>query len=299
MDKERIALWLSALGGLVFSVLAFAFFLPTHSEAILLDGFYSLAGFVVGLLSLRVARLVQQPDDEHFPFGYAAFEPMLNTVKGLILLAVCVFAFSSAVGAVLDGGRQVELGWSLVYAIIATVGCFGIALIALWVAKKTGSQLVSVDARTWLVDGFISLVVALAFGAAILLEDTPWEHLVPYVDPALVILMTIFMVVLPVRIVLRGAGELLKTAPEDAVQEETRSRVGAVLDAADLPSRVIRMVRVGREFWVLIHVLVPDGQHVQTVAGLDEIRAQVVEAVAEVEPGMIVDVVFTGREEWL
>ena len=298
MDRERRALWMSVVGALFFSALGFAFFLPTDSEAILLDGFFSLIGFVMGLLSLRVARLVHSPDDEHFQFGYAAFEPMLNTVKGLIILAVCAFAFASAVGSMLDGGRRIHAGWGVLYAVIATLGCFTIALVQLRAAKKTGSQLVAVDAKTWLIDGFMSLVVTLAFVVAYLLAGTRWEYLLPYVDPGLVIVLTSFMFLVPIRIVMRGAGQLLKIAPEESVQQEVRSRVGEVLDAAGLPSRVIRMVRVGREFWVLVHVTVAEEHLIGTVAVLDEIREEVYRTVAEVEPGMVVDMMFTGRREW-
>jgi cation diffusion facilitator family transporter len=298
MDRERRALWLSVVGALFFSLLGFAFFLPTDSEAILLDGFFSLIGFAMGLLSLRVARLVQSPDDRHFHFGYAAFEPMLNTIKGLIILAVCLFAFSSSVGSVLDGGRHINAGWGTVYAVVATAGCFTIALIQQRAAKKTGSQLVAVDVRTWLVDGFMSLVVTLAFVGAFLLSGSRWSHLVPYIDPGLVIVLTTFMFIVPIRIVVRGAGELLKIAPDASVQEEIRERVARVLDAEGLPDRVVRMVRIGREFWLLIHVLVPPDRSIGRISDLDTIRKRLHAEVAEVETGMVTDVVFTGDREW-
>ncbi len=298
MDKERRALTMSVVGALFMAALGFGFFLLTDSEAVLLDGFFSLVGFVMGLLTLRVARLVTEPGDEHFQFGYMAFEPMLNTVKGFIILAVCGFACASAVGAVLVGGRHINAGWGVAYAAIATVGCFAIALFQLRTAKVTGSQLVAVDARTWLVDGFMSLVVAAAFGVAYALTGTRFEHLVPYVDPGLVIALTILMLPVPIRIVMGGVGELLMVAPERSVRREVRSRVEGALDAAEMPDRVIRMVRIGREFWVLVHVLVDAERAIGTVAALDEVRARIRAAVSEVEPRMVVDVMFTGNREW-
>lgn len=298
MRSERRALWMSVIGALFFSALGFGFSAVTDSEAILLDGFFSLIGFFMGLLSLRVARLVQGPDDESFQFGYAAFEPMLNMVKGLIILGVCAFAFASALGTVLDGGSAIQAGWGVLYAGIATVGCFVLAGIQIRVAKTTGSQLVAVDAKSWTVDGLMSLVVALAFGVAFWLSTTSMAHLVPYVDPGLVMLLTVLMVPIPIRIVARGAAELLKSAPEASVQTEIRSRVGEVLDSAGLHHRVMRMARVGREFWLLIHVLVAADQEIGDVASADRIRERIHSVAAAVEPGMVVDVMFTGREEW-
>jgi cation diffusion facilitator family transporter len=298
MDLERRALWLSVVGALFMSLLGFGFFIPTDSEAILLDGFFSMVGFAMGLLSLKVARLVQSPDDERFQFGYAAFEPMLNTIKGLIVLAVCVFAFGSAVGAVLNGGRQINAGWGMVYAVVATVGCFSIALIQRRAAKVTGSQLVAVDVRTWMMDGFLSVVVTFAFVLAYLLAGTKWEFMVPYVDPGLVIVLTLLMFIVPVKIVLRGVGELLGFAPEIEVQNRVREKIDEVLAPVGLSSRVIRMARIGREFWVMIHVLVPEDVTIDGVAEVDDIRQRVLEAISAVEPGMVVDVMFTGRTDF-
>jgi cation diffusion facilitator family transporter len=299
MDKEVVALRWSAIGALFFGVLGIVFSYLTHSSAVLLDGFFSFVGFAMGLISIRVARLVRQPDDAKFQFGYAAFEPMFNAIKGLIILAVCGFACASAIGAILDGGREVVAGWGIVYAAIATVGCLAIALFQRVVARRTGSQLVEVDSRAWLVDGLMSVVVAAAFVGAWMLEGTQWSAGVPYVDPALVILLTVLMVVIPIRIVLEGAGELLGVAPEPEVQREVRLKVESVLDDDGLKKRAIRMVRIGREFWVLNHVLVPKDRRIGDVADLDEVRERIMEAVASVQPGMIVDTLFTARKEWI
>ena len=67
---ERRVLWLSGLGALGLGVLAIGGAVLTGSVAILLDAAFNLTFFVIALVTLRVARLVQQPDDEDFPFGY-------------------------------------------------------------------------------------------------------------------------------------------------------------------------------------------------------------------------------------
>lgn len=299
MDKELAALRWSAVGALFMGFLGVGFSYLTGSSAVLLDGFFSFIGFVMGLLSIRVARLVRQPDDEYFNFGYAAVEPMFNAIKGLIIFAVCGFALAAAVGAILNGGREIVAGWGIAYAIIASVGCLAIALFQRRVARRTGSQLVDVDSRGWLVDGLMSVVVAAAFVGAWVLEGTRWSGFAPYVDPALVILLTVLMVGIPIRIILEGAGQLLGVAPEPEVQREIRDKVEAVLDGAELQRRVIRMVRVGREFWLLSHVLVPRNHRLAEIPQLDEVRGRIVDAVAETEPGLVVDTVFTSREEWV
>ena len=65
-DLERRALKLSIVGAAVMAGLGIGFAFLTRSEAILLDGFFSLINFAMGILSLKVARMVSQPDDERF-----------------------------------------------------------------------------------------------------------------------------------------------------------------------------------------------------------------------------------------
>ena len=85
----------------------------------MLDGFFSLIGFGMSLLTMRVARLVRQPDDQWFHFGYARFEPLLNLLKGIVILGVCGLSLASAIQALLHGGRELNLGPAVIYSILA------------------------------------------------------------------------------------------------------------------------------------------------------------------------------------
>ena len=146
------------LGNLFCGFLAISY----TSDAVLLDGFFSLIGFAVGLVSLRVASLVRRPDDDLYHFGYAAYEPMLNLTKGLLMAFVTLFALVSAILVVIEGGREIEAEWASIYAWIAAAGCFAIAVSQRALAKKTSSPLLSVDSKNWLIDGLMSVAVARA-----------------------------------------------------------------------------------------------------------------------------------------
>lgn len=298
MDNERAALRWSAVGSLCFGVLGIVFAWSADSQAILLDGFFSLIGFIIGLLALRVAALVRQPDDERFNFGYATFEPTLNVVKGLITLILCGFALASSVGALFSGGRALQTGPALIYAGIATIGCVLIAGFLRRVARETNSPLVEVDAKNWSIDALMSFVVGAAFVAAYLLDGTRYAHWLPYVDPVLVVAMSAALISIPLKIVGDGVGEILMVAPEKAVQDEVRGRIEAVLEAAGHTQSVIRMVRVGRTFWVMSHVVVSDAAAAASVAEFDAIRARVAATVAEIHPEMTVDTLFTADQRW-
>ena len=224
MNREQKILLYAAIGQLFFAALGIVFAFLTDSAAIMLDGFFSLIGFGISLLTIRVARWVQQPDDEWFHFGYARFEPLLNLSKGIVILGVCGISLASAIQALLHGGRELNLGPAVIYSILAVVGCFTVAILLSRAARKTGSPLIEVEVHTWRIDAIMSLGVLAAFVAAFFVDRTQWSHLVNYVDPALVVILVLAVIATPTRIVIVGLAELLGAAPKDSVQREVEKK---------------------------------------------------------------------------
>lgn len=298
-DAERRGLRLSAAGNLFIGLLGVGFAIYTRSDAIMLDGFFSFIAFFMGLLTIRVARLVQMPDDDKFHFGYAFHEPLMNTIKGLTIVAVCGLALASAIDALLHGGRALNVGGALTYAVVATAVSIFVAVVTRRVATKAGSPLLAVDVKNWLIGGAISSGVALGFLAALLIQGTSWSHLVPYVDPALLVALVSVVIWIPLRTVWQGVGELLQVAPDPVTQAEVRDRVHKAVAEYHFDRTRVRMVHIGRYFYVLVHVLLAEEFRIETVGRLDAVRRQVQEHVKGLHPRLILDVVFTGEEPWI
>lgn len=124
---ELQALRVSMNGALMMALIGLLFVWITSSEAILLDGVFSSISFIMAILTLKVARLVKRPDDEHFHFGYAHFVPLINVIKSVIMISLCIFAMAAAVGSLLSGGRALQMGAAVVYGAVTAVGCIVIA----------------------------------------------------------------------------------------------------------------------------------------------------------------------------
>ena len=116
MTAETRALVLSAAAALVLGIVALIMALAAGSGAILLDGAFNLCFFVTALVTLRVARLLERPDDQQYPFGYLHFEPLINMVKGLLILGVGLIALIDAAFSLYRGGTEVSAGLALAYA---------------------------------------------------------------------------------------------------------------------------------------------------------------------------------------
>jgi len=259
---------------------------------------FSLIGFAIGLVSLRVATLVRRPNDELYHFGYAAYEPVLNLTKGLLMAFVTIFALVSALEVALHGGRVIQAGWASVYAWIAAAGCFTIAIRQRVLARRTGSPLLAVDSKNWLIDGFMSVAVGVAFVVAVILADTSYAHLLPYADPAVVIILVVLSLPIPFKIIRDNWNQLLGKAPDDALQKNAREAVAKAFgDSMDFDTK-LRMQRIGRFTYLQLYVLCKGGEAAD-INRLDACRTAVHDALCDEFENLALDVIFTHNPRWI
>lgn len=297
MRSETGALVLSAAAALTLAGLGLTAAFLSNSRAILLDGLYNLVFFVTALVTLRIARLLRHPDDEKFPFGYMYFEPLINTVKGLLILGVSLFALVDAVTALMRGGRALVLGPALVYAAAATCICVAVY----WLLRRAGrhlrSPLIDADIGNWLVNAAISGGVFVAFGLALLLERAGMRVAAAHVDPALVSVVVVFSLGVPIRMAAQGLMALLNRAPPAPLVAAIAAAVRGALSPLDCRKIYVRVVKPGRTTYVVVHVLVAEDAGLD-VSRADELRRSIVAALAADHTPIIADVVFTAVDEF-
>lgn len=295
---EQRGLTFSVIGALGMSALGFAFAAITGSDAVLLDGIFSLIGFAVGLIALRVASIVARPDDERFNFGYAAYEPMLNLVKGLLMIFVSILAGWASVESILNGGTEVRGGAAVVYALVAAAGCLAIAIVQRRLSRRAGSPLLEVDARNWLMDGIMSGAVAVAFGAVVLIEGTDFAWMIPYADPVVVLLLVAFSLPIPFGIIRSNWGQLLGKAPDLLTRDLAQGLVDEALSAWPGLDTRVRLLEQGR--FVYLHVyVVTDPATELSVAETDRMREEIARRIDAIEHMVGYDVIFTQDTKWV
>ncbi|SHF31045.1 cation diffusion facilitator family transporter [Microbulbifer donghaiensis] len=289
---ETRGLFTSIFGCLAMAALGFTFAFLTHSNAIFLDGVFSLVNFVMSLLMLAVSRLIKRNADNKFPFGYASFEPAFNVLQSMVMLGVMLMALSSAIAALYGDGRSLETGIATIYAIVACTGCLLVYLLLRRIARATGSPLIEVDAFAWLMDGILSGVVLCAFAFAWQFGELLGGWL-PYVDSLLVIAMVAVMLPVPVRILYRNLMEVLLAAPAIPVQRSIRR---AFRDAMhDIPGRdwSLSITKTGRAVYLHARILLPEDSRNASVEQADAWRELLTERMAEFVREREFDVVFT------
>jgi len=294
LAAEKKALLFSLAGMAVMAISGVGFALVTHSEAILLDGVFSTISMILAMLTLKVAEVVRRPDDEHFHFGYAHFSPMLNLIKALVMVGLCIFALLSAINAILEGGREMVLGLAVVYGVIATLACLAVAVILHKAAAKTNSVLVHVDAASWKVDTLISSAVLIGFITGYLVRGTSFERYLPYLDPAIVTVLVVIAIPVPLKILLTSMREVLMMAPPKGYQELVHDKIAKSLSSYPIENYRVRLLKMGDTINVLVHARPAADFVFRSWPAMDEIRARLNKDLEELPERAIVDLVFVG-----
>ena len=290
---EQRYLIISAIGNLIIGLIGLIFSVTTSSQAILLDGLFNLTYFATGLFTLKVARLVTQADDERFPAGYAFFEPLVNGIKGVLVLGISLMALAGALQAIFSGGRSIAAGMAIAYGTFATLACLGLAIMTRMGFKRTQSPLIHADAENWTVNAAISSAVLLAFGGIFLIRETRFSYLVPYVDPALVLIVVLISISVPVRMAWQALMEMLNRTPPQNVVEQVRQIVRKDLAALPYRQLFVRVLQPGRTRIVMVHAVLPQDFPEIKLRVLDEIRRKTLESLKQAHLATIVDIVFT------
>jgi predicted Co/Zn/Cd cation transporter (cation efflux family) len=298
MDKaENKGLIISATGAITVGCVGLVFSKLTGSKAILLDGAFNLVYFVISLLTIKVSKLVFQGDDEHFPIGYSFFEPLINGIKGFLILGISGMAVFDAISALFSGGRSISPGKAMIYGAFAAVTCWTVALQLKKQTRKSASPLLKADADSWIVNAAISSAVLVTFIAAGVISNTSLKSAVPYADPTLVILVSGITIGVPVKIAWNALMGLINRAPSKAIRDEVGAGIEAAL--ADLPREglAVRVLQPGRSRIVFVHlVLHPDST--MTVEQMDELRSRVDKALCELHALTQLDILFTKDPQW-
>lgn len=291
-QQEKSLLRLSFYIAGLFVFVAFGFAIVTQSGAILFDGVYSLIAFFMALLTLKVANLVQLPDDDRFHFGYTAIEPTLNLFKSIIIIATCLYAVFGSLTSLLQGGNKAEYGIAMLYGVFATVGCFGISAYMKYRSKTLHSDLVSVDAHTWFIDGVLSASILIGFAIAYALEHSAYAAYAPYVDPLLLITLGLAILPIPGKIMLDSLNEVINKAPPEAVTAVVEKKLKQSLAKVPYEHVEVRISKYGRELYLLVHIIVDESYGLTTITELDDIRKQTEAAMREWNPLIMMDILF-------
>lgn len=269
-----------------------------NSQAIVFDGMYSLVDVVLTVASLAVSRLVTTQGSRRFQYGYWHLEPIVETFGGAILATACVYAGLNAIDGLLKGGHAVSYGWGALWAAVLCVVGMTMTLYMRRQARRLDSPLLALDARSWLVSGCLSMALLIGFGIALSLRGTTRESWIPYVDPAVLLCIAAAMLPVPFFGTLRAMREVLQVAPSE-LDKKVKSVMDAVIEEHGFLGYTSHVAKAGRASFVEIHVLVPPGYEMGSIARADHWRRDIADRLGANAPQFWLTVDFTADRAWI
>jgi predicted Co/Zn/Cd cation transporter (cation efflux family) len=295
--SEKNTILLSIYATSIFAVLGVGWGVYASSGMIIFDGIYSLIS--VGLSSLALVVLKQletSQEDDRFPFGKAHFEPLLIIFKSLMLIGMCSYSAINSFGELFSGGREVATGSALLYALLSTLACLVITVIIGKNNQKIGSDLLLAEKNQWMGDTLLSIGVLVGFSVAYLLEGSTYNAVVPYADPAMVVLASTLFIIIPLKSFIAAAKEMVfyqSSHPNLEKIEKTAQKIADELHA----EYKIRMVNIGRELSIEVNFLLPERQFL--VSEMDAIRNRIADQAIAIDKEHWINVSFTQQKIWL
>lgn len=254
---EARALTIAMWGNLFMALAGLAAGFLSNSNAIMMDGLFSLIGFFSALLGRRISRRVEAGPDRLRPYGYAADEAIFVTFRSLSLLGLVLFAVTNAAKNIFDyaTGTPPEpliFGPMIGYFVIIGGTCFALWLghRRAWIRTGRQSEILRLESRASAFDGIITASAGVGLALIYLLRDGPLAVIAPVGDSIIVLLLCLTVIGQYFGGVRAGLGELagVTASPEHIAIARRALRPVLTGDGGRLQD--LSVAKTGRSFLV-------------------------------------------------
>jgi predicted Co/Zn/Cd cation transporter (cation efflux family) len=306
MKSEQSVLRASIAATFVVAAFGIVFGLLSGSFSIAFDGFYSLADAGLTTLSLAVARLILRSAERdalsgklrnRFSFGFWHLEPIVLGLNGAILMSVAVYALINAIISIQAGGRELEFGYAIVYAATTLLACAVMALVGWRANRRIGSDFITLDIKGWVMSGGISAALLIAFVIGAAVEGTRFAWIAPYIDPAVLAIISLVIIPIPIGTVRQAVADMLLLTPPDLKAHVDRVAMETVARHAFLGYRAY-VAKVGRAKQIELYFIVPRGRPPVPLEHWDKVRDEIGDAIGDESHNRWLTIAFTTDTGW-
>ena len=210
-----------------------------HSAAMVADGVHSLSDLLSDVVVLVFVRISGKGRDKNHDYGHGKFETFATLIISLMLLVVGANLMSSGIASIkkILGGESVEAPgmialWAALLSIVSKEILYRYTAMQ---GRKLDSPMMVANAWHHRSDALSSVGSLLGIGGAILLGDK-----FVILDPLAGCVISIFIIVMAVRMSIPAIKELLDVSLPDEMEDEierTAKGVPGVVDLHELKTR--------------------------------------------------------------
>lgn len=266
--------------------------LVSGSLAILFDGLFSVVDAGITWLMLVVARLVAKEGNAKFQYGYWHLEPLVVALKAGVLMTLVVFGFLGALQSLQAGGHTPQLGPALIYTVLVVLIC---AATWFWMWRhnaRLNSALIQLDMKAWAMSGVMTAALLVAFAAASAMEGTALDRFVPYIDPAILAILSLAILPLPWKDAKEAFRDIFGIVPA-ALDTHVQDVMDDFIERHGFESYESYVTSTGRARFIEISVLAKPGMPAKTIEHFDQLRSEIGAAIGGSGPDRWLTIVFT------
>ncbi|MDG5813863.1 cation diffusion facilitator family transporter [Chitinispirillales bacterium ANBcel5] len=298
--KEEKYLKASSYGALSFALIAFFLGVLLRSQVIIFDGLYSVISVLLSFFSLFAFRYMKKSDWRRFPFGKDTIEPLVVLTKYIALIALLIGSLIAAIVAIFQGGREIDVGAGLLYAIFAFLFCLMMYMILIRTNKKLKSNLIRTEAAEWYLDSIVSLGVLIgfliAYGFTFVPALAPYQ---PYIDPVMMIVLGVYFVEWPIKEIRKALRSLLDMRPTDESSAYVDRVINDIQNAWRFQESFTRVTKPRQNLWLEVDFIVGKKNIDLSIREQDSIRKEIIAKINEKYEGdHWVTVVFTNERKF-
>lgn len=242
MDRTAKVTFVTLVGSVVNIILTvFKIFAGVlgRSTAMIADGIHSLSDLMSDIVVIVFVKISAKGRDKDHDYGHGKFETFATLIISLMLIVVAVNLMSGGINKIrqiLDGGEVSSPGmialWAAVASIVLKEILYRYTIIQ---GKALNSPMMIANAWHHRSDAFSSVGSLLGIAGAIFLGDK-----FVILDPITGCVISIFILVMAVKMSVPAIKELLDVSLPDDVEEKieaTAKSVKGVLDLHELKTR--------------------------------------------------------------
>lgn len=298
MKLENKILKISMVGALFFALFGIAWGWTVQSEMIIFDGLYSFISLALTMLSLYINNFMAKKELDKYPFGKYILEPLVISLKSLIIGGMCLYSLIGAIQDIVNGGNSVEYGSALIYSIVSVVGCGGVYIFMKKKGEKISSEMVKVEASQWLMDTLLSIGVLVGFVIAMILRNTRFSGLNVYIDPMMVIMVSVVFIKMPIQSFINSFKEILCVKANDEINDDIYFIVKEIEKEYKFEDSISRVSKIGGELRIEIDFIYNEESKLKDLDQMDCVREKVYDAIKHIDYNKWLNVSFTGDKKW-
>lgn len=297
--REKSAMSVSLYGNLVFVVIELVMALVTDSQAVLLDAVYDGVEFCMLLPSIFLIPLLYKPSNEEHPFGYMQIETIFVVVKGITMTAVTFGLIFNNINLMLHGGHIVSFHTVAGFELFACILGIIVTVYLYYKNKQMESPLINMEMQGWRIDSFISLGMTVAFLLPMLIPFDWFQHIVPYLDQLITIVLSLVMIPTPIHTVITGIRDLMLIPPEEETIDDIKETIEPIIGVYGHKNLYYDIVRTGRKLWISVYISFE--KDIVSLSKFKQLQDQCIKALASKYSDfyfeLLTDIEFTGIED--